>query len=254
MSKIRCGSITSVYNAGKYFKDCYDGLMGQTHKLNGIVVIDDGSTDDSFELVLKTIDPKLDPRRSLHEFSKDGIQYFIIKLNKNYGPSYARNIGLKYLSDKTDVITIADCDDIYYPTKVEKSIAIMEQYPQVLLVYTDYFTQDMTKGTKKREFKEIYSYKRLAQECITSSNFTFATKAALQVGGWDNTIRFGEDFDLVLRLADLGALHHIPEALYAYRLTGQNVTLTTPPEKFAQHVNRVYEKMLQRKGRKSHGI
>jgi glycosyltransferase involved in cell wall biosynthesis len=189
--------------------------------------------------------------KSLHQFTWQNIDFLLIQLPKNSGPSNARNIAMQALDGKVDVIAIADADDIYYPEKINKSVEIMKKYPEVALVYTDYDIEDVKAGTKKREYKEPFSYKRLFQECIVSNNSIFALSAAKQVGGYDITLRYGEDYDLWLRIADIGSLYHIPEALYNYRLTGNNVTVVTPPEQFAQHVNRVHEKALERRSRRA---
>ena len=251
---LKIGVITANYNQGSFFKDCLFGIMSQTRKPDYYVVIDDGSTDFSWEFITGSFYDQellnLSNTKSMHEFTWQGVNFLLLQMPKNTGPSNVRNIALKALDEKVDVIAIADADDIYYPEKIEKSVELMKRYPEVALVYTDYDIEDINTGVVKREFKEPFSYKRLFEECIVSNNSVFAMQAARQVGGYDPSLRYGEDYDLWLRIADIGSLYHIPESLYKYRLTGRNVTVTTPPEKFAEHVNRVHQKALERRSRR----
>ncbi len=242
---ITCGTITACYNQGKFFKDCLNGILSQSIKPDKIMVIDDGSTDSSWSEILACFN--IEDQKSQHEFAFKGSTVTLLQLPKNAGPSFARNVGLQYLVEKVKYIAIADADDIYYPDKISKSVEIMEKYPEVALVYSDYDIENLQNGTKNREYKEPFSFKRLFQECIVSNNSLFASNIIKQVGGYDNHLRYGEDYDLWLRMAELACMYHIPEALYSYRLTGENVTTTTSSENFAKHVNIVHQKAMQRR-------
>lgn len=254
-TKLRIGTVTACYNAGKYFQDCYNGIMSQTYRPDFMAIVDDGSKDDSYNEIKKVLGVEL----KLMSFNSErgpifyetgsieGIRVFLIKHPKNMGQSAARNTALKFLMNLTDVIAIADCDDIYYPTKIEKSILKMQEYPHVALVYSDYETVNEANGGKTREYKEPFSYQRLFDECIVSNNSVIATNILQTVGLYDETLVGGEDYDLWLRIAEVGAVYHIPEALYMYRLTGNNVTVITPKEKFAEAVRRVHMKAIGRR-------
>jgi glycosyltransferase involved in cell wall biosynthesis len=177
----------------------------------------------------------------------DGIQFVLFTEFKNKGPAAARNIGLEHLKNAgIQAICVTDSDDVLYPTKLEKSLKVMLKYPQVGLVYSDYDTFDMRSGETKREYKEPFSYSRLFNECIVSNNSMFATNIIETVGKYDESLFGPEDYDLWLRIAENSAVYHIPEALYKYRLSGNNITLTTPSSRFAQHVNRVHQKAMER--------
>lgn len=253
---LKVGVITANYNQGGLFYHCLEGILKQTRKPNYYVIVDDGSTDESWHKIIRSMyalgcKAHLPFDKSVHEFKWDNIDFLLLQLQKNGGPSNARNIALQALDGKADIAAIADADDIYYPEKINKSVEVMKKYPEVALVYTDYDIEDINAGVKKREYKEPFNYKRLFQECIVSNNSIFALQAAKQVGGYDLSLRYGEDYDLWLRIADIGSLYHIPEALYNYRITGKNVTVVTPPEQFANHVARVHQKALERRSRRS---
>jgi len=247
---LKVGVITANYNQGNFFIDCLIGVMKQTRKPDYHVVIDDGSTDFSWQQITNAFGIGLDSTKSLHTFELSGINFLLLQLKDNAGPSNARNIALKSLEDKVNIVQIADADDILYPTKIEKSVEKMKKYPELALVYSDYDIEDIRTNVKKREYKEPFNYKRLFEECIVSNNSTFAMEAVRQVGGYDPSLRYGEDYDLWLRIAEIASLYHVPESLYSYRITGNNVTVVTSPENFASHVNRVHQKAIERRRNK----
>jgi len=254
--KLKTGLITACYNNAKFIPECFSAIFAQSVKPDIVVFIDDCSTDDSWGEVQRFLyaDPSCKP-----VFEHDCFGYVFLfqvqnitiagfKLDKNGGPAVARNIGLKYLLDKVDVIGIADCDDVYYPTKIEKTLEIFKKYPQVALVYSDYDTENTTTGKTQREFKECYSYRRLFEECIVSNNSFFPATIIGLVGFYDETLRGPEDYDMWLRIGEKASVYHIPESLYKYRIHGSNITVTTPSEKFAKQVHYVKQKAMKRAG------
>lgn len=105
--------IVPTYNRGHSILKSIYSILNQTYKFLEILVIDDGSTDDTRK-VIKQIDDKK-------------IRY--IRMNKNRGGSFARNIGIKKASGK--YISFQDSDDIYHPNKLEK------QYKNLIQNNTD---------------------------------------------------------------------------------------------------------------------
>lgn len=259
---IKTGTITANYKNGKYIKECLRGLIHQTKKPDVICIVDDGSPQDDVELVWQSLG-EVGCKINRIKSKKDDVDtygwYFgtinTIKValylaKDNKGPARARNIAASYLMDRVDVMFVADADDAYYPDKIQKSINIMQKYEHVGLVYSDYDIYTENTQTLKREYKEPFNMQRLTQECIVSNNSAILSKAYKLVGPYDETLYGPEDYDMWLRIADHYALYHIPEALYKYRITGNNITISTPKQQFAQHVQRVYEKARERYAKK----
>lgn len=257
---IKIGTITANYNNAKYLKECLQSILNQTLKPNIICIIDDGSKHEDITLIYQIFEelniqltakqPKMDNSHiygwHFGRARNHGIQIAFYIAKENKGPARARNIGLEYLKDKVDVVFIADADDVYYSDKIKKSIDIMKKYQYVGLVYSDYDIYNESTGETQREYKEPFNLQKLFQECIVSNNSCFLTKAIEKVGYYDESLFGPEDYDMWLRLADYYAVYHIPEALYKYRISGNNITITTPKAKFAEHVARVHQKALER--------
>lgn len=243
------GTISANYNNGRYFKDCLKGILSQTVKPTYMVVIDDHSTDNSIDLILEGVrnyTNDIQTNNGVTSAKIQGIEFVLFKRGKNGGPAAARNVGLDYLVDRAHVVFVADIDDIYYPLKIQRSLEAFGVSPHIGLVYSDYDTLNIKTNEIKREFKEPFSYKRLVEECIVSNNSAIATSVIKMIGKYDEALFGPEDYDMWLRIAEVALVYHIPEALYQYRITGDNITLTTPSNKFAAHVHRVKQKILER--------
>jgi glycosyltransferase involved in cell wall biosynthesis len=231
--------LTACYNYGKYAERWAEGIISQTLKPDNVVVVNDGSTDNSEEEVTKVIEKYK---------GKHGIKWHLLNM-KNSGPSLARNIGIKYSIDFTNFYAVYDMDDFYYPNKIKHSMAAMQDM-DVGVVYTDYVSVNTKTGEKKREFKETFSFQRLLQECIVSNN-SFVSKKALQTicedyGWYDPELRVAEDYDLWLRLGTKWMIYHLPEALYEYAITGEGASFSVPNETWQRCWKRVHQKMTEK--------
>lgn len=251
----KIGVVIANYNGGKYFKRCLIGLLEQTVVPDYIVVVDDKSTDNSVDIIINTLKELnfqtianffVDNQEYTQYTNESNIKIILSLKEENSGPAATRNVALKFLLNNVDIICINDIDDIYYPTKIEKSIEVLNKYKHVGLVYSDYDVFNENTGKKTREYKEIFSYNRLFEECIVSNNSVMSSEMIKKIGLYDESLFGPEDYDMWLRLSEISAVYHIPESLYQYSITGNNITVTTPSSKFAKHVNKVRQKALER--------
>ena len=100
--------IIPVYNVAHYVKQSIDSVINQTYKNLEIIVIDDGSTDDSGVIC--------------DSYASDSRVIVIHQRNK--GLSGARNIGLNVMTG--DIVAFLDSDDYYYPNMLEVMVSQME--------------------------------------------------------------------------------------------------------------------------------
>src|SRR3990172_11738749 len=115
--------IIPTYNGSRFIRETIQSVIGQSYSKIEIIVIDDGSTDDT-SLVVKSI-------------TDQRITYI---QQKNAGVSTARNHGITV--SKGDYIAFLDHDDVWLPCKLEKQLSLFEQNPKVAMVYADTFIID----------------------------------------------------------------------------------------------------------------
>ncbi|MEK9180242.1 MAG: glycosyltransferase family 2 protein [Patescibacteria group bacterium] len=108
--------ITPAHNAGPYLRDTIGSVLSQTYNNFEHIIVDDGSTDDTAEVVRSFTDPR--------------IKYMS---QKNSGQSSARNAAIKVAKGK--YIALLDADDIFYPEKLSEQVAYMEQHPDCEFCY-----------------------------------------------------------------------------------------------------------------------
>jgi glycosyltransferase involved in cell wall biosynthesis len=208
LKKPEISVVVPVYNYGRYLPRALDSLLSQKFVAPQIVVVDDGSTDDTWE-VLNRYEGRV---RALRQ--------------SNAGVSAARNAGIREASG--EYLGFLDPDDFYHPEKLHKQAALLESRPECGWTFCDCIFNDETTGESKR-FSEQYRYReKLALEgerlfeALIPSNFIppvslLVRRDLLNVAGpFDTRFSGLEDFDLVLRLAALSPAIYSDEILATY--------------------------------------
>ena len=183
--------IVPVYNYGKYLKRAIDSIIEQQGVDPEIIVIDDGSTDDSWEII-KSYGSRI---HAIHQ--------------ANSGVSSTRNRGIDESSG--DFIGFLDPDDFYHPDKVKKQVDLLNSRPDCGWTYCDSKFYDDSNNTYSL-FSEHYKYKerlaldgQLLFESLIPSNFIcpllllIRRKCLDDAGFFDERFSGIEDFDFILR-------------------------------------------------------
>lgn len=247
-------SVTAVipcHNHVQWVLDAIESVASQNYKNKRIVVVDDGSTDGSFERVADSLyKPRRltdkDVRIAVGRTPNHPVDLIIYRFETASGPSFARNHGIKAAWDGTDIFAFLDSDDMYEPGKISQSVERFMEAPQLVgAVYSDYDTLS-PKGTRFREYKEPYSRARLVQECIVNCD-SLVNKAALGAAGlFDEELRVCEDFDLWLRISESHTLVHIPESLVTIRVGSHSATGNVQKDVWEACYKRVMQKTHER--------
>ncbi len=197
------------YNDEEYLDRAIESAVNQDYPGPlQVCIVDDGSTDGSWDVIVPYINnpakdahSRLDVTFSTVLAGRFGNTKVIAIKNENSGPSQARNIGIEYTLNDTDIYAILDSDDEMYENKISECLPVFQKGDGMIgVVYADYDTFTTATGKRIREFKEPFSRKRLVRECIVHSG-ALITKEALEVvyedtGYYDRTMRTCEDFDL----------------------------------------------------------
>jgi glycosyltransferase involved in cell wall biosynthesis len=227
--------IIPCFNHGHFIKDALDSILKFPGIKQEIIIVDDGSTDNSAQKVYNLItNPK-----PFSENKIDGVigtykdYNFKIKLiaaNVSRGPSAARNIGIKSCFDETDFFSFIDSDDMHISGKIKKTVKKMiEHQGYVGVVYCDYENLHVDKNKVDQQYKEPFCLERLLLECIIPPHSLVAKYAIEESGFFDEEMRVAEDYDWWIRIAKKFVCYHIPEK-YVIMRTGKHNSSNTVEE------------------------
>lgn len=156
--------IVPVYNVAEYLEECLDSIVTQEMIDYEIICIDDGSTDDSFNI--------------LNKYAEKNMQITIIQHGENKGLSAARNTGIK--AAKGEYVQFVDSDDMLKPMTCKRLYQYAKETDADIVYFNMTFLNDIEnslirKEQKNNEYKGIYSGRELF--CIHQSDKTLKPEA-----------------------------------------------------------------------------
>lgn len=205
--------IIANYNSEKYIKDAIESILKQTLQELELIIVDDKSTDNSLSII--------------NSFTEADSRVRAITLNENSGVTYSRQIGLENAVGK--YIAILDSDDISAPNRLQEQAEVLEKYPNVVLVASDYGVIDengrMIKKQKKvqKNSAAIRWYLTFGN-CFAHSTIMFRLSTAKEFGGYDLNIKRGLDMEMSSKLLTKGDAFVIPKPLSYWRTYSKSMT------------------------------
>lgn len=195
--------IIATYNAIAYLPSTVDSVIKQTFTDFEVLIIDDGSTDETVEWVSKLVDPRV---RLISQ--------------ANQGVAVARNQGIT--GAQGEYVAFLDADDLWEPTKLEKQVKCLEENPLVGLVNTSIVNideQGKPLGAVNASDVEGNVLKYIVEEnLILCGSAPMVRRSCLEaVQGFDQKLMSAEDWDLWIRLAARYEFAVIREPLVLYR-------------------------------------
>jgi glycosyltransferase involved in cell wall biosynthesis len=222
-SKRFCGVavVLPCYNAGPYLVRALESVLEQTYADFQLCLVDDGSTDDTANI--------------LKRYSDYGVQV----RQEHAGQSAARNRGIGMSS--APYIAFLDADDYWLPVKLERQIALLEQNPRVGLVCTDCATINKGEssgayfgGTRVPTSGKLFE--RLTRECFVFTPTVVVRRKCLEeVGLFNESLVVSEDFNLWLRIASQWEIAVIPEVLAVRDTRPEGLSMSTRPEVYLKN-------------------
>ncbi|AHM60589.1 glycosyl transferase domain-containing protein [Flammeovirgaceae bacterium 311] len=194
-----------VYNAEKFLAEAIDSILAQTFTDFEFLIIDDGSTDNSLNIIRAYADKRIR----------------LIRNEKNLGISATLNKGIRLAA--SDLIARMDADDIAYPDRLEKQYQFTQEHPDGAL-YTCWVRQvtEDRQVIKTEPFRPPFYYYNQTFECWIYHPSMLYRKAAVQaVGGY--TVPYAEDWELIWQLMRDYKHYHLPKVLLDYRITSQSL-------------------------------
>ncbi len=201
--------IIPCYNQGHFIDEAVKSVLAQSYSDFEIIIINDGSTDESTNLLLRSYNK---PKTKVIN-------------TKNQGLAAARNNGIAEATGK--YILPLDADDKIEPTYLEKSIKILETNKNIGIVYC----RAQLFGSVETEWLlPEYSLERMLLDNIIFCSALFRMEDYKSIGGYDTSMQHGwEDYDFWLSLLEMGrTVHQIPEILFYYRVSDDSMVRARP--------------------------
>ena len=231
---IKVSIILPVYNVEKYIRQCMDSLINQTLRELEFIFVDDCSTDNSLSII--------------EEYAKEDKRFRIIKLEKNQGQGFARNVGLQYVTG--EYIGFVDPDDWVKPNMFERLYQeIKEKDLDIVMCMPDGYDEKNAVNAPFPYFVDanfehiiddrIFNWRDLSPfqypMCVWNKLYT---KKLFD----DNNIDFAEGLDFEDHKVIFGTLltaekmYFIREKLYVYRFNREGSVLTDNNRRLIDHI------------------
>lgn len=202
--------VMPVHNARPFLDESIASILDQTLTDFEFVILDDGSTDGSSELLRSWA--QKDRRIHLHE----GRQRLGLSGSSNFIVSKAA----------AAVVARMDADDVSHPDRLQREFTVLTKHPDVAAVGTLCDGID-ARGRVVRPRDRWRIVRRSEYIPFPHGSVMFRKKVFDAVGGYRNLFVSGEDQDLFLRMTSVGRVVTLPDTLYHYRYHSDNATLLT---------------------------
>jgi len=207
--------ITVTYNREAYIREAIDSVLAQTFRDWEMIIVDDASTDNTEQIVKTYID------------GESRIKYY--RNEKNLGIAKTRNRGLKLASGQ--YIAPLDSDDVWLDiNKLQKQVEFLDINKDYCMLGGGIMHIDEHSQHLKKVLYPVYD--SLIRKIILQFNpfpqstLLYRKEVALACGGYSETYKICDDYDLWLKMGLKSKFTNIPQVLAGYRVHGGNITKT----------------------------
>lgn len=224
-STMRLAVIIPCYNHAKYIGAALESVLAQSRRADRVIVIDDGSTDNSVEVI--------------RSFGARGVEWVA---RENRGAHNTINELVGRASEDCGIISILNSDDHYHPQRFEKCLPLLESHPDRHVITSglrviDAFDANLDPSSPRAKwFRAVWSMaspERDLCEWLGVANFPATTSNIIARADWLRRFpfrpyRFNHDYYFLAQTVLRDAMLVHPEALVNYRVHGTNTMNTDP--------------------------
>ena len=203
------------FNKGQYIRFAIESVLSQTYQKLELIIVDGGSTDES--------------RTIIQKYASKYNNVFLIT-EKHNGRGAALNLGIEQA--RGELIAFIDSDDVYHKDKLSKQVQLFCD-DRTFVCYTDAWIIDGSGATTGEIYnKDIVRipkdgcdgiiFRQLLRYDYVMSSSVMIPKELLKLERFDTIVEIAEDWDIWVRLARRFSFRFIDEALYGYRIYGEN--------------------------------
>ena len=211
---IKVAVIMAVYNCRKYIKDSIDSILNQSFKDWVLYIGDDCSDDGSYDIA--------------KDYENDKV--IILKTKTRSGLAGTRNLILKNISEAypcVECIAIQDADDVSHPERLQIETEFLDQNSEYGL--TGSFYSVIAEGGKvikhlalpveDNEIRKVFFF----QNWFGHGSILFRKSILDRIGYYDENFEWAHDYDLIYMIMTVSKVYNIPQYLYCWRQTAQNI-------------------------------
>ena len=228
--------LVAHYNNFEYFKDFYKSVLKQTYQNFEIIIVDDHSTDNSLE--------------NIKSYTAEDLRVKIFQNEANKGVGFTKRKCVEMATG--EICGFIDPDDAVTENALELSIqSYLDQpkfagtYSQIMLCDNELRPQKIYSRTRKVSNGNPLFF-NINNEI--SHFFTFRKEFYLKTAGINSNLSASEDFDLYLKMYEVGELAYIPKPLYFYRLHEEGISQgESKKEKVHQNWNQMLLEACKRR-------
>ena len=200
--------ILPAFNAEKYLGEAVDSILSQTFADFELIVVNDGSTDRTLEILRSNSDYRVQ----------------IITNDKNLGLAKSLNVGISKARGR--YIARQDADDISLPERLQKQFEYMEKHPEVAVLGTgrQTITGDGKIKVNDPPMKSPTFEDMLKSSRIVGASVMIRKECIDEAGGYDDFFRQADDYDLWLRLTKKYPAANLQDGLYVVRRNTSSLT------------------------------
>jgi glycosyltransferase involved in cell wall biosynthesis len=201
-----------VFNGQDYLKEAVESILNQTYRDFEFLLLDDGSTDSSLAL--------------LRQYAEQDSRIRLIT-RENKGLTVTLNELLSYA--RGEFVARMDADDISMPDRFERQVSFLNENHKVLCVGGAYQLIDgagryLTTLMLPQTDAEIQALNLEGHCSLAHPSVMMRTAPLKSIGGYDENCDTAEDFDLWLRLGEVGELANLSDVLLKYRLHDKSIS------------------------------
>ena len=208
--------VITVYNKLPYLTDCLTSLLNQTYPSWELILIDDASTDGSYEKIMNWLN-------SNEPLLREGKGIYTLRLPRNTGYAGAITAGM-YLA-KGEFIAIQDADDLSHPERLARQVLYLNNNPQMDLLGTNYEVFEDGKPDNRKSVHWLKYGDQIGKvytkggHCICHGTAMIRGAVFDRIGGHTRRIEGAEDYEFIAKVIKPGArnVDNLREVLYYYR-------------------------------------
>lgn len=212
----RVAVLVAVYNGMPYVEDAIQSVLDQTFGDFELIVVDDASTDAT--------------PAALERFRRQDARVRLFRMTANSGPVLAANRGLAEV--RAPLVARLDADDVCRPDRLALQVDAFDQDPGLVLLgsafdYIDAAARVVGQGNPALDDAALQVGLMESGNPFCHPSVLMRTDALRSLGGYRQVLNpYGLDYDLCLRMAELGKVGNLPQRLIGYRIHPGQITVT----------------------------